>query len=179
MEFLWEAKGHEALIAGAHNARETVLLHLDRALRKVNKLLLPQLREVTPLGATHKLHNVTRGQVLGSAENMRLEIRQGAKSPGGYFYGIAVREGTRPHWPPSSQTGKFVSVLIPWINAVLGIQGKKANSVAFLIGRKISIFGTKPNRYHQRVLEANMGRIQEIVDDEGVSITGKLSGKGD
>ena len=160
---------------------ELVAERLNRMLRRVGHLLVPALQAVTPVGATHHLRNApyTHSRIFpmtvsptGMAQ--RMEVRQSARSKEGYFYGQAVIGGTRPHWPPSSQSGKFVSVLIPWINAVLGIYGRKADSVAFLIGRKMSRVGTQPNPYHERVLAENMGAIQGIVDQEGAALSVEL-----
>lgn len=179
MEFLWEAKGHEKLVKGLNDSPRRIALHLNRVLRKVGKILIPYLQSKTPVGATHHLRNApfTHFVIHPVAGGQRLVIKQSATSKKGFPYGVAVREGTRPHWPPSSQEGKFVSVLLPWINAVLGISGKRADSVAYLIGRKMSRVGTQPNPYHKDLISANRSAIQAIVDDEGVNIWGELSGK--
>ncbi len=170
MEYLWEAKGHEKLVENLKAAPEVIALHLNRALRKASHILVPYLKSKTPVGATHHLRNYTVGQIQILADGQRLEIRQAAQSRKGFPYGVAVREGTRPHFPPYRE-------LIPWVNAVLGVQGKRANSVAFLIARKISKYGTRPNPYHADLISTNQSAIQSIVDDEGVQILGQLSGK--
>jgi hypothetical protein len=51
-------------------------------------------------------------------------------------YGESVEFGTKPHFPP-------VGPLVHWVERKLGIQGKEAQSVAFLIARAISKRGTK------------------------------------
>ncbi len=158
---------------------EIVAERLNQMLRKVGRLLVPALKAVTPQGATRHLRNYTHFRTFPLSMSptsmaQRMEVRQSARSKEGYFYAQAVIGGTRPHWPPSSQSGKFVSVLIPWVNAVLGITGKKADSVAFLIGRKISRVGTQPNPYHEGVLVGNMGAIQGIVDQEGAALSAEI-----
>ncbi len=51
-------------------------------------------------------------------------------------YGEPVELGTKPHFPPIAPI-KF------WVEKKLGIEGKEADSVAFLIARKISKKGTE------------------------------------
>jgi len=172
IEFIWEAKGHEKLVEGLNDSPRTIALHLDRVLRKVGHILIPYLQSKTPVGATHHLRNqpYTHFRIFPSGYDMRLEIRQSARSKKGFPYGVAVREGTVPHFPPYRE-------LIPWVEAVLGVHGKRAPQVAFLIARKISEVGTQPNPYHKDLISAHQGAIQTIVDDEGVNIWGQLSGK--
>ncbi len=166
--FEWQAADWDKMSANLKNSRETVLGGLNRTLRKVGQLMVPALKDYTPVGASHHLRNKTTAQLIGTAEDMRLEIRQGARSDRGYFYGQAVRGGTRPHFPP-------YRALIPWVQAVLGVSAKQAPSVAFLVARKISKRGTAANQYHVRALEANYGNIQRIVDEEGVAIVSHLA----
>ena len=151
---------------------EFVAARMNRMLRRVGRLLVPALKAVTPVGATHHLRNYTHSRIFPltvspTSMNMKLEVRQSGRSDMGYFYGMAVIGGTRPHFPPYRK-------LIPWVEAVLGVHGKKASSVAFLVARKISRVGTAPNPYHERVLAENMGTIQGIVDQEGAALSAEL-----
>ena len=147
---------------------EFVATRLNRLLRRVGKVLVPALKAATPVGATHHLRNYTHFRIFPLGDlAQRMEIKQSARSEMGYFYGMAVVGGTRPHFPPYRK-------LIPWVNAVLGIQGKKANSVAFLIARKISKEGTQPNPYPEAVLYQNMTTIQGIVNQEGILLAAEL-----
>lgn len=151
---------------------EFVATRLNRMLRKVGKHLVPALKAATPVGATHHLRNYTHFRifpltVLPTSMDMRMEVRQSARSDTGYYYGMAVVGGTRPHFPPYRK-------LIPWVEAVLGVHGKQARSVAFLVARKISKVGTRPNPYHVGVLANNMATIQGIVDAEGVALSAEL-----
>ena len=150
---------------------ELVATRLNRMLRRVGHLLVPALKAVTPRGATHHLRNYTHFRIFPLSMSptsmaQRMEVRQSAQSAG-YFYGMAVIGGTRPHFPPYRK-------LIPWVEAVLGVQGKRAASVAFLVARKISRIGTQPNPYHEGVLAGNMAAIQGIVDQEGVALSVEL-----
>ena len=63
-------------------------------------------------------------------------------------YAEPVEVGTRPHFPP-------IQPIADWVQAKLGIDDEKErNSVAFLIARKISIKGTKPDGTWARVAES-------------------------
>ena len=168
MEFIWQSADYDKMSANLRKSPEVMLAGLNRALRKIGQLMVPALKAETPVGASHHLRNYTVGEVKGRGQDQVLEIRQAAASRKGYFYGMAVRGGSRPHFPPSAE-------LIPWVQAVLGVNAKEAPGVAFLVARKISKVGTKPNPYHARALAANMGNIQAIVEQEGVAIMGRLA----
>lgn len=148
--------------------RERVFITINEALREIGHLVTPVVKRETPTGATGRLRNVTVFEVLGTSLDQRLEIRQSAFSPMGFPYGRAVRRGTVPHFPP-------VDALIPWVIKKLAVAPANARSVAFLVARKISRVGTKPNPYHSRVLDETMGGIQEIVNRVGRTITARLS----
>ena len=172
-EIEFRAKGFSEAAASLKRASdpEMVAARLNQMLRRVGRLLVPALKAATPRGATHHLRNYTHFRIFplpttptGMAQ--RLEVRQSAQSDG-YFYGMAVISGTRPHFPP-------YRALIPWVEAVLGVHGKRASSVAFLVARKISRVGTQPNPYHEGVLAGNMAAIQGIVDQEGAALSAEL-----
>lgn len=163
--------GDKELARKYHRGREFMLGAFLTAFRRIGRTLVPALRKETPVGATGKLRSSTVFQILGKGEDMRLEIRQSAFSPGGYAYGVAVRQGTRPHFPP-------VAALIPWVVKKLGIgDAKQARTVAFLIARKISKVGTKANPYHDRVFQSNVGMIRRIANEEMVNVAAKLERK--
>jgi len=148
--------------------REFMLGAALTAFRRIGSLLVPALKAETPIGATGHLRNYTVFQVLGKAEDMKLEIRQSAASEKGFMYGVAVRQGTRPHFPP-------YRALIPWVIRKLGISlEKEAARVAFLVARKISKVGTKPNAYHVRVIDANYLRVVNVMHEEMASMMVRL-----
>lgn len=63
-------------------------------------------------------------------------------------YAEYVELGTKPHFPP-------IEPLVDWVMAKLGITDEtEANSVAFLIARKIARVGTKPDGTWARVADA-------------------------
>lgn len=168
-EIEFRAEGFNEATQALQGARELVLLRMQQMLREIGEFMLPAVQARTPVGATHHLRNApySHYRIQGRGEDMVLEIRQSASSPGGYFYGMAVVGGTRPHFPPYRK-------LIPWVNAVLGVQGKQAASVAFLVARKISRVGTEPNPYPEQALNENRQRIQDVVNEAGIELAAEL-----
>ena len=164
-----ELTGWKELETKFSRGREYMLGAALTALRRLGGILVPAIKEETPVGATGHLKNYTVFQVLGTAEDMRLEIRQSAASDRGFMYGVAVRQGTRTHFPP-------YRALIPWVMRKLGISGEKeASRVAYLVARKISKVGTKANPYHVRVMESHVGTVQQVVNEEMVNLMVRLS----
>ena len=109
----------------------------NEGLRDIGRLFVPAkgtgpLADETPK-RSGKLARSSVFQIMGGPEEQRLEIRQGAKSPLGVFYGFIVREGRGP------------------VHAI------KAKALHFFIGgqeffRK-SVGPAAPNPYHIRVLD--------------------------
>lgn len=157
IELRFETKGFKPLAANMRGARTVVLGATNRLLRDIGDFMVPLLKQHTPV-RTGRLRNSTRYQVLGRAEDMQLQIRQGAKTPAGDFYGHLVRGGTRPHI----------------------IRPRNARALVFQMGdrtvfaRQVRHPGTKPNPYHLRALNRGKGRIQQLVKDTGVKIVAQL-----
>ena len=167
----FEMTGDREMAQKFHRSQEFMLGAFLTAFRRIGRMLVPALKSETPVGARGKLRSSTVFQVLGKGQDMRLEIRQSAFSPGGFAYGVAVREGTKPHFPP-------IAALIPWVVKKLGIgDPKRARTAAFLIARKISKVGTKANPYHERVFQSNVSMIRRIVNEEMVNVAAKLERK--
>lgn len=109
----------------------------NRMLRATGRMYLPALKGETPKRRPAKLANSSRFQITGGPNDQRLEVRQGARSPGGHFYGFYVRSGTRPHV----------------------IRPVRAKALRFFVGgrpvfaRRVNHPGTKPNPYHVRAYE--------------------------
>lgn len=154
-----ETEGFEELQRKMGKSREYVLGAMHKILQRCGQLLVPALKANTPEGATRQLRRYTVFQVLGTGEDMRLEVRQSARSSSGYAYGQAVRGGTRAHFPP-------YEALIPWVTAKLGVGGKEARNVAFLIARKISRVGTEPNPFHIKTFNQNKPKLEKIGKEE-------------
>lgn len=158
-------QGWDELSKHFSDGREIILISLNNGLREMGRVLMPEVKKETPVGATGKLKNTTTFQIMGTAEDMRMEIRQSAFR-GDYPYGVGVRLGTRPHFPP-------YRALIPWVTKKLGVDSERAPTVAFLIARKISKVGTKPNPYHVRAYKSKLGELERISAD----IMNKLADK--
>lgn len=164
----FEVIGWEKLAAKFSKSREYMLGAVLTAYRKIGDVLVPAIKQETPVGATGHLRNYTVYQILGKAEDMKLEVRQSAASSSGFHYGVAVRQGTRPHFPPPR-------ALVPWVMKKLGISGEKqALKVAWAIAVKISRVGTKANPYHTRVMTAHEATVGRIMNDEMVIMLGRL-----
>lgn len=137
----------ETIIAGAAN----------RMLRDTGRVFSVALKSETPR-VTGKLANSTRPQITGGNTSQTLEVRQGARTPGGDFYGGFVRGGTRPH----------------------EIRPVKAGALVFRIGdklifaKKVNHPGTKPNRYDKRALAKVSDQIDEISRQAGIRIAANL-----
>lgn len=91
-------------------------------------------------GATFAETSVTPDNVIGVVGN---------PTP----YAEYVEIGTRPHFPP-------VAALQDWVEKVLGLSGEDAQSAAFLIARKISKVGTKPDGSWERVAQETLAEVQ-------------------
>jgi len=73
-------------------------------------------------------------------------------------YAEPVEYGTRPHWPPSGP-------LVHWVERILNIHGKEAETVAFLIARAISKRGTKGAHMFSKGFAAAESRVVGILDE--------------
>ena len=78
------------------------------------------------------------------------------------------RPGTR--FPP-------VTAMRAWVTRVLGLQGKEAASVAFLISRAIVRRGIRPKRPIGRALETNQAFIERLFNEAAERIARKLEGR--
>jgi hypothetical protein len=141
-------------------ARRTIIQGaLNRTLRAVGRVVTPALKGNTPRMTT-KLANSTRFQLVGGPQAQQLEIRQGAKTPKGAFYGRFVREGTRAH----------DIVPIPPNKALRFVVGGQT-----VFRKRVHHPGTKPNAYHVRTLNQTRGAVQAIADREGANVAAEFA----
>lgn len=165
----FKPEGFDELADKLADGSTHVRISLNEGLREIGTGLVPILKRHTPVGATGKLRSTTRFQVIGGPGFQELQVRQGSKSSGGYFYGQAVRHGRSPgRMPP-------VAPLIPWVMKVLGIPAAQAKGVAYVVARKIGRFGIKANPYHRRALREASGLIQAAVNRMGAKVVAHLS----
>ncbi|KLN57623.1 hypothetical protein VPARA_11360 [Variovorax paradoxus] len=80
-----------------------------------------------------------------------------------------VELGTKPHMPP-------VAALVPWVRAVLGVEAKRAPSVAFLIARKIARKGTTAQRPFALALARTEGQVLRLFEGAAGRIAAHLAG---
>ncbi len=171
MTTTFEAEGFEELEERLAQSETFIRINLNEGLREIGQLGVPILKRHTPIGATADLRNKTRFQVVGGPADQQLQIRQGARSQGGFFYGRVVRGGRRAgRMPPPS-------ALIPWVIRKLGVSAAMAPSVAFAVARKIGRRGLPPKPYHKRALAEMTPGIQRIVNQRGLRVTAQLAGE--
>ena len=166
--FKIEVVGMEPLVKKLNRSQTENLIALNKGLREIGQFMVPAVKAVTPRGASGRLRGRTFFEIKGKGQDMEMKIVQPAKSDKGYYYGGAVRGGTRPHFPPPS-------ALYDWVMVKLGVPMPAARGVAFLIARKISEVGTKPQPYQKEALKANMTKIQNVVNGIGQKIAIKIA----
>jgi hypothetical protein len=131
---------------------------MNRALRDIGDVYTTALKDNTPR-ATGKLANSSRFQIKGSNKSQILEVRQGARTPDGDFYGGFVRGGTAPHEIRPKKVGGSL---------VFQIGGRT------IFAKKVNHPGTKANPYHKRAHQQVSGQISEIISQAGVQIAADL-----
>ena len=147
--FTFEIKGLDRVQENFSRGDLIIRGAINRTMRRIGKLMIPVLKSMTPV-VTGKLKNSTRFQILGAPDTQVLQIRQGARSVGGAFYGEFVRKGTAPH------------VIVP----------RKGKALRFFIGgqvvfaKRVNHPGTKANPYHVRALSSARSRIDGIIAEE-------------
>lgn len=152
-----EVEGFDQISSKLGRSRVLVLGSLNRSLRRIGGHFVPALKSRTPV-RTGKLRASTRFQVKGSAEDMRLEVRQGARSKQGVIYRPFVVGGTRPHEirPVNKKALRF------------NIGGR------VVFAKKVNHPGTKPNPYTQETIAAEMPQVKRIVQEEADRLAERL-----
>jgi len=84
-------------------------------------------------------------------------------------YGLPVEMGTKPHFPP-------VAPIQHWVEKILGLEGKEAKSVAYLIARKISKKGTYGTYMFHYSVERNRAKVETILGKIPADIVKSLEG---
>ena len=130
----------------------------NRMLRDIGTVYSPVLKAETPR-RSGKLANTTRFQIVGANTSQALEVRQGARTPDGDFYGGFVRRGTRPHEIRPKKIGGVLAFMGP-------------NGMVF--ARKVNHPGTKANPYHKRALTQTSDQIDGIKTSAGIDIATEL-----
>ncbi len=170
-QITFEVQGMRELQERLSKGDSVMKITLNDGLRKLGRLFVPTkgtgpLANETPK-RTGKLARSTFFQIIGGTLDQTLMVMQPAQTPPEYdskFYGWFVREGTqahpiRPRYKKALAWGKEIA------------PGKRE-----FVRRSVQHPGTKPNPYHQRVLDMLTPQIQEIVNEIGQQVTAYLSG---
>lgn len=156
--------GLDELVALWQTAPQLTEREMYRGMQESTLLAEHNIKEQTPVGAGGAAGLV--GSIAGSAPQ---KVANGLVGFVGTSlnYAVPVELGTKPHFPP----------LLPiqeWVEAVLGITGQRARSVAFLIARKISRKGTKGQFMFKKGTENSEDQLQDIFDKTVLRIRGAL-----
>lgn len=131
-----------------------------------------RVKERTPQGVFG-----AQGGLLASIEPEVRETSQGVigliATP--HVYGLAVEKGRKPggKMPPGGKGSKS-RPLLRWVTVKMGVTGKEADRVEFLVRRKIARKGTKGAFMFERTLDEDWPEFQNIFERYGVKIGREL-----
>lgn len=122
------------------------------------------IKQDTPVGAGPiHLRDTIFQKVQAYGESVLGTVATPAK------YGEPVELGTRPHFPP-------VKPLQYWVEKRLGLSGKEAKAVAFLIARAISRRGTDPRKMFTGNVEKHEAKVIRILEQIPADIIKQVQG---
>lgn len=165
-EYSFEAQGFQEITDRLNRGDAVIRITLNDGLRAIGRLFVP-FKGTGPLAAetpkrTERLARSSYFTITGGPNNQELDILQPARTEEGDFYGLYVREGTKPHI----------------------IRPVRKMALRFMIGDRVVFAGkvkhpgTAPNKYHVRVLNRLFPDVQMIVGQIGVKVAAYISGKG-
>ncbi|WP_394789109.1 hypothetical protein [Rhodoferax sp.] len=157
-------RGMDAIQRGFAAAPKETLRLLLAAMTQATKLVEREVTERMPRGAT----GLTVGSISSDAFSTSAGVLGvvGSSQPSAVF----VELGTKPHMPP-------VAALVPWVQAVLGVNAKDAPGVAFLIARKIAIKGTEAKHPFENALIATQSQVIGMFETAADQIATVLAGR--
>lgn len=149
----------------------------------VRKNLLGAMHEATQFG-TRRVKERTPQGVFGAQggllASIEPEVRETSQGVTGliatpHVYGLVVEKGRKPggKMPPGGKGSKS-RPLLRWVTVKMGVTGKEADRVEFLVRRKIARKGTKGAFMFQRTLEDDWSDFQNIFERYGVKIGREL-----
>lgn len=149
-------------------APEIINNALTAAMYEGIALIERNVKRFTPVGvygAQGGLLASEHGEVIGKGTPVVKGVF-GSSSP----YAEVVEKGRTAGkaWPPEGS-------LIRWINLKLGVEGKAAKGLEFIIRRKIGRKGFPGAHMFEKGLEVSMPGLQEIFDRSGFVIATELS----
>lgn len=157
------ASGLAALQRGWEEAPSVTRRELLSAMTQSTMLVEREVKEGIPRGAT----GLTAASVTSDAFSTSAGVLGVVASS--MATAAFVELGTKPHMPP-------VAALVPWVRAVLGVDAKRAPSVAFLIARKIARKGTPAQQPFALALARTQGQVLRMFEDAAGRIAAHLAG---
>lgn len=154
--------GLDALERGYAQAPEVTRRELLAAMTQGTLLVEREVKDGMP-----RVTGLTAASVASDAFSTPVGVigTVGSSQPSATFLEL----GTKPHMPP-------VEALVPWVKAVLGVEPKRARSVAFLVARKIARKGTKPRRVFDNAAAATEGQVLRMFEDAAGRVSAYLAG---
>lgn len=159
-------------------------LFSHRPSEAVRKQQLAAMHEATMFGARRVKERTPQG-VMGAQggllSSIQPEVREVAAGPIGIIstahkYGLAVEKGRKPggKMPPGGKGSKS-RPLLRWLQVKMGVSGREADQVEFLVRRKIARKGTEGAFMFERTLDEDWPDFQDIFERYGVRIGKELA----
>ena len=154
--------GLDALERGYAQAPEVTRRELLAAMTQGTQLVEREVKDGMP-----RVTGLTAASVASDAFSSPVGVigTVGSSQPSATFLEL----GTKPHMPP-------VEALVPWVKAVLGVEPKRARSVAYLVARKIARKGTKAQKPFDKAIAATEGQVLRMFEDAAGRVAVHLAG---
>ena len=152
----------DALRRGFDQAPEVTRRELLTAMTQGTLLVEREVKDGMP-----RVTGMTAASVASDAFTTPVGVigTVGSSQPSASFLEL----GTKPHMPP-------VEALVPWVKAVLGVEPKRARSVAYLVARKIARKGTKAQKPFDKAIAATEGQVLRMFEDAAGRVAVHLAG---
>lgn len=157
-------RGMDSIQRGFAAAPKETLRLLLAAMKQATMLVEREVKERMPRGAT----GLTAASISSDAYSTPAGVLGvvGSSQASAVF----VELGTKPHMPP-------VAALVPWVQAVLGVNAKDAPGVAFLIARKIAVKGTEAQHPFENTMIATQSQVIGMFETAADQIATMLAGR--
>ena len=153
-------EGLEAIRRGLERAPEMARAELLGAATESTLLIEREVKEIMP-----RVSGLTANSISSDAFSTPTGVLGVVSStqPSAVF----VELGTGPHMPP-------VDALVPWVQAVLGVEPDRVRQVAFLVARKIARKGTPAQKPFERAAQSTQGQVARIFENAAARIAARL-----
>lgn len=145
---------------------EITARELEITMVEASLLMEREVKENTPVGiggGGGLKGSVSAKPVQMSGQKISVGVSSSAS------HAVPVELGTRPHMPP-------VEPLADWAEQKLGIEPGRAQSVGYLIARKIAAKGTEGAHMFERAFNDNEGQVKDMFDAAAARIVAKMGG---